>query len=147
MSRETYAFLADIVAVAHILYAATIVLGLLLVLIASMTKWEWVRNRWFRGIHLLMIAIVVAEAWLGITCPLTIWEHHLRRAARQSFDGGSLASQVIHQLLFFDAPWWVFTACYTACGLMILCSLVLVPPNWRGQGKRITLQTDSAVTH
>ena len=135
MDKELYALQADLVAIAHILYAATIVFGLIFVLIGYLAKWQWVKNRWLRGIHLLMIAVVVAEAWLGIVCPLTTLEKYLRRKAGQPFDGDSVIAQVIHQLLFFDAPWWVFTACYTVCGVLILSTLVLVPPNWSGQKK------------
>lgn len=131
MNNKIYGFLADFIAVAHIAYAGTIVLGLVLILIGYFTRWQWVRNPWLRGIHLAMILIVVAEAWAGVTCPLTIWEDQLRTLAGQSFDGESGIAQAIHFLLFFDAPWWVFTACYTICGTMIVLSLVLVPPHWR----------------
>jgi len=130
MNEQTYGILADLVAILHIAYAGAIVIGLLLILIGYFRQWAWVRNRWFRAIHLIMIAIVVYEAWAGITCPLTVWEKNLRSLANQPFDGHGVLAKTIHQLLFFDASWWVFTAAYSACGLMIILSIFLVPPQW-----------------
>lgn len=130
MNEQTYGIFADLVALLHIAYAGAIVVGLLLILIGYFREWAWVRNRWFRATHLIMIAIVVYEAWTGIKCPLTVWERNLRTLAKQPFDGDGFLAKTIHQLLFFDAPWWVFTAAYTLCGLMIFASLLLVPPRW-----------------
>lgn len=130
MSAETARLLADVVAVAHLAYAGFIVLALLLILVGYLRRWRWVSNRWFRGIHLVMIAIVVAEAWLGIICPLTTLEAHLRDNAGQSFDDTPVAV-FVHGFLFYEAPWWVFTACYTLCGALIVASMGLVPIQWR----------------
>jgi len=127
MSPEDWSTRADHVAIAHLAYAGFIVLALIAILIGYLRKWKWVRHFWFRAIHLLMIGIVVAEAWLGITCPLTTWEISLRDRAGQGFDGTPIA-QFVHSFLFYDASWWVFTMCYTACGLLIVSTLVLVPP-------------------
>lgn len=130
MSTTLYGTLADLVALLHILYAGSIVVGLFLILIGGARGWKWVRKPWLRSLHLAMIAIVVAEAWLGIVCPLTVWEENLRVLAEQPFDGNSVVGRAIHYLLFFDAPWWVFTACYTACGALVLGSLLLEPPHF-----------------
>lgn len=129
MTQTDYSFWADFVAVAHLAYAGFIVVALAIILFGYLLKWQWVRNPWFRTIHLIMIGIVVAEAWLGITCPLTTWEISLRRQAGTSFDGTPTA-QFVHGFLFYDAPWWVFTACYSACGALIFLTLFLVPPKW-----------------
>lgn len=129
MSQADYSFWADFVAVAHLAYAGFIVVALVVILFGYLKKWQWVRNRWFRTIHLVMIGIVVAEAWLGITCPLTTWEISLRRQAGTGFDGTAVG-QFVHGFLFYDAPWWVFTASYTACGALIVVTLLLVPPKW-----------------
>jgi hypothetical protein len=130
MSARLATSLADVVAVVHLAYAGFIMLALLLVLMGYLFHWQWVKNRWFRGIHLGMIAIVVAEAWPGIICPLTTFEAELRLQAGQDFDATRVA-QFVHGFLFYDAPWWVFTACYTFCGAMIVTSLRLVPVAWK----------------
>ena len=76
-----YGILADLVVVAHFAYVLFVILGLLAVLIGRFLGWNWTRKFWFRAVHLAMIAIVVAEAWMGITCPLTNWENSLRALA------------------------------------------------------------------
>ena len=70
--------LADIVLVLHFAVVLFVVGGLVLILAGNLIGWRWVNSRWFRLLHLAAIAIVVAEAWLGITCPLTTLEIWLR---------------------------------------------------------------------
>jgi hypothetical protein len=123
-----YRIFADIVVVLHAAYVLFVILGLLAVLAGWLLKWRWIRNVWFRGIHLAMILIVVVEAWFGITCPFTTWEKELRRLAGQASYQGDFLANFVHEMLFFDAPPWVFTVCYTAFGLLILASFLLAPP-------------------
>ena len=66
--------LADLIVVFHATYVSFVVFGLVAILIGSSYGGDWVRNFWFRAIHLAMIGIVVLEALFGITCPLTVWE-------------------------------------------------------------------------
>ena len=47
-------------------------------------RWSWVRNFWFRAIHLLLIGIVVVESLCSINCPLTDWENRLREASGEA---------------------------------------------------------------
>jgi hypothetical protein len=125
------AWLADVVLIFHIAYVAIVVFGLIAIWLGWLRGRTWVRNPWIRGGHLAMIAVVVAESWLGITCPLTTWEWHLRVAAGQSrYDAGPIAAW-LHPLLFFDVEWGIFTACYTAFGLLVLLSFVVIPPRFR----------------
>ena len=35
----------------------------------------------------------------------------------------------LHNLIFIDAPSWVFTLCYTVFGLLVLGTLILAPPH------------------
>ena len=123
-----YRILADILVVLHAAYVLFVILGLIAVLVGWLRKWRWIHNIWFRGIHLAMILVVVLEAWFGITCPLTTWEKDLRRLAGQSAYEGDFLANFVHEMLFFDAPQWVFTACYTGFGLLILATLLLAPP-------------------
>jgi hypothetical protein len=64
--------LADVLLVVHFLIAAFILGGLLLVWLGAALGWRWVRNPWFRYLHVAAIAFVAAEAVLGIACPLTV---------------------------------------------------------------------------
>ncbi len=128
---QYYQHLADLVVTIHFGYVAFVVVGLLLTILGAVCGWRWIRNRWFRGLHLLAILVVVAEAWLGIECPLTTWENQLRSAAGSSTYSSGFIAQWLHDCMFFDAPPWVFTLGYTAFGLAVIATWWLVPPKWR----------------
>lgn len=117
--------LADLILVLHFFIAGFIVLGLILVWAGALAGWRWVRNPWFRYLHLAAIAFVAAEALLGAACPLTAWEDLLRGGARpESFVGRWVA-----RLLYFNAPEWVFVLLYTAWATAAFATLCLVPPS------------------
>ncbi len=120
--------IADLIVLIHFAWVAFIVFGLAVVLLGIAFRWNWVRNIWFRGIHLVMILIVVGESLAGIPCPLTVWEHDLRvRAGQTTFDGDFIAHW-IHRLMFFRAEPWVFTVAYVTFGLVVLATFLLAPP-------------------
>jgi hypothetical protein len=125
-----YGILADLVVIAHFAYVLFVVFGLLAVLIGRILKWNWTRRFWFRVIHLAMIAIVVAEAWLGIICPLTTWENSLRKLAGKATYEGDFIGRWAHELVFLDIPQSNLTPFYTVFGLLVLLSFVLSPPQW-----------------
>jgi len=126
-----YRLAADAVLVFHVSYVAFVLVGFVLTVVGILARWNWVRNPWFRGLHLAAILLVVAESLLGIICPLTIWESQLRQLAGQSAYRGDFIAQWLHDLLFFDAEPWVFTVCYTLFGLAVLATFVLAPPRLR----------------
>ena len=120
--------MADVLLVVHFLIAAFIVLGLAAVWLGAALGWRWVRNPWFRYLHLGAIVFVAAEAVFGVACPLTVWEDLLRGG--RSMDGGaeSFVARWLRALLFYQAPEWVFTAAYLAWATATLVTLRLVPP-------------------
>lgn len=126
-----YGFLADAVVLIHVAYVSFVLFGLPIIWIGLWRKWDWVRNLWFRALHLLAIVIVALEASLGWECPLTTWERDLRTAAGQSVDEASFMGRLFHNLLFYDAPPRVFTICYIAFALLVLTTLLMWPPRWR----------------
>lgn len=127
----TYRIAADAVVVLHAAYALFVVLALLAICIGIARKAAWVRNLKFRLIHLAMILFVVAESWLGITCPLTVLEKRLRQLAGQETYTGDFLANAVHDLLFFEFEPWVFTVVYTVFGLLVAATFVLAPPRWR----------------
>jgi hypothetical protein len=119
--------IADLIVVVHFAIVLFIVGGLAAVWMGAALGWAWVRNPWFRYLHLTAIGYVALEALLGIACPLTVWEDLLRGGARpDSFVGRS-----VRRLLFYDAPEWVFTTAYVAWALATLATLRFVPPRRR----------------
>ena len=128
---------ADLVLAVHFSYVAFVVVGLVLVWIGYFRDWAFVRNLWFRGAHLLAMAIVVLESVFGIECPLTTWEHAFRRGAGE---GGayeqSFMEHWLHRLMFFELPPSTFTFIYVAFFLAVVASFVWVPPRWPRRRRR-----------
>ena len=87
---------------------------------------------WFRIAHLAAIGFVVVQAWWGAMCPLTIWENQLRASASQTTYPGDFIPYWIGQLLYYDAPAWVFTLGYTLFAALVVVTLILAPPRWPG---------------
>lgn len=130
--------LADLLLLAHALFAAFVVFTLPLVAIGGWRGWGWVRNPWLRGLHLAAIAVVAIQAWAGVACPLTVWEDQLRLGAGGAPYGprGFVATWV-HELLFYTAEPWVFTAAYTLFGAAVIAAWLAWPPRLsRGRGAR-----------
>ena len=119
--------LADALLVVHFLIAAFIAGSLILVWIGALAGWSWVRNPWFRYLHLAAIAFVALEALAGVMCPLTVWEDALRGGARPD----SFIGRWVARLLYYNAPEWVFTAAYCAWAAASLLTLKFVPPRRR----------------
>lgn len=116
--------LADALLVVHFLVAAFIAAGLIAVWLGAALGWRWIRNPWFRYLHLGAIGFVAAEAVLGVACPLTVWEDLLRGGLRPE----SFVARWVHALLYYRAPEWVFTAAYVGWTAATLLTLWLVPP-------------------
>ncbi|MEM8984161.1 MAG: DUF2784 domain-containing protein [Pseudomonadota bacterium] len=123
-----YAIAADIVLSVHVSIVVFIVIGLALIVIGWVCAWRWVRNPWFRLTHLACIGVVVVQSWFGIVCPLTTLEMHLRRLAGEATYAGSFIGYWLHNLLFFEAPSWVFIVVYTLFGSLVVATWIWVRP-------------------
>jgi hypothetical protein len=131
MSPIVYRLLADLIVAVHFAYVAFVIVALAVIVVGIALRWSWVRNFWFRAIHLLMIGVVVFEALGKIECPLTGWEYNLRELAGETPEAGTFIGRWAHRLLFYrDVPEWVFTICYCTFGLAVLCVWLLAPPHW-----------------
>ena len=127
-------FVADLVLVLHFAYVMFVGGGLLAIWVGYALRWQWVRNLWFRVLHFAAIAIVAAEALVGVMCPLTILEDALR-PGREA--GGSFLQRWLHAVMFWDWPLWVFTALYLAFTAVVAATFLLLPPRPR----RLRLRT------
>ena len=115
--------IADAVLIVHALFVLFVVGGFALILLGA-RRWAWVRNRAFRILHVAAIALVTAEALLGITCPLTVWEDVLRGGS----PGRSFIGRWVARLLYYDFPEWVFATAYFAFALAVLWAWRAIPP-------------------
>ena len=125
-----YRILADLVVVVHGSYVAFVVFGQVAVLYGIALGRSWVRNFYFRWLHLLAIAIVVLQSWIGMTCPLTDLENYLRVQAGETGYPGDFIGYWAHELLFYQAPPSVFMVGYSVFGALVLGSFLLAPPRW-----------------
>ena len=159
-----YIFLANAIVFIHVLYVGFVVIAVPVILLGWLLKWKWVRNFWFRLIHLLMMAVVVVETGFGVTCPLTTWESDLRIAGGQfkicyNEDGtemrnefgqrvlditeeyrGDFFGRMLQRILFFqpdDVSPTVLNMFYYGFGAMILATFILVPPRWPWRMKTV----------
>jgi hypothetical protein len=133
-----YQALADGVLVLHAGIVMFVVGGLLLVLLGGARKWVWVRNFWFRVLHLAAIAYVALQSWLDVVCPMTTLEMWLRGRAGQIVYQGDFIAYWLRRLLFYQAPPWVFIAVYSAFALLVVLSWVLIPPASPSRSRRRT---------
>jgi hypothetical protein len=127
-SNGLYAFAADALLITHVLFVVFIVPGLILIFIGRFLCWRWVRNPWFRIMHLLGIGVVVVQSWFGAICPLTTWEMALRSREGETVYQGSFITHWLQELLYYQAPPWVFVVCYTVFGGLVLSSWFFVRP-------------------
>ena len=125
---------ADAILVLHFATVLFVVGGLVLIIVGNLFGWRWVNALWFRLVHLAAIAIVVAEAWLGITCPLTTLEMWLRAQSGAGIAANYSESFIGHwlqRLLFYSAPAWVFVLAYTVFGALVVAVWFRFPPTFK----------------
>ena len=102
---------------------------LILVFAGRAAGWSWVRNPWFRVLHVAAIAVVVIQSWLNVICPLTTFEMSLRSRAGAATYAGSFIAHWLETVLYYQAPAWVFMVCYTAFGALVVASWYWVRPH------------------
>lgn len=124
--------LGDAVLVVHVSIAVFVVAGLPLVVVGNLRRWRWVNRIWLRSAHLAAIVVVAAESWFGQICPLTTLEMYLRsRAGTPGYTGGFI-EHWFQNLLYYQAPPWVFVLVYTVFGVLVAATWWVFPPRLRG---------------
>jgi hypothetical protein len=131
--RQSYRALADAVLTLHVGIVAFVIGGLVLIVVGNLRSWRWVNGIAFRAAHLAAIAVVAVEAWLGVTCPLTMLEMWLRTKARVATYDGSFVEHWLRRVLYYDAPAWVFTLGYSLFALAVVAAWWRFPPRLRGR--------------
>lgn len=120
--------LAHAVLIVHAAIAVFVVGGLVVAVVGNIVRWRWANNLWFRLAHLVAMAIVLAESWLGFVCPLTTLEMSLRSRAGAASYRGSFIEHWLQQLLYYSAPPWMFVAAYTAFTGLVVATWWYFPP-------------------
>ena len=120
--------LADIILVVHALIVAFNVGGLAAIWIGAALKWRWIRNFWFRAIHLGAIGFVAVGSLVGMVCPLTVLEDALRQAGPTQ---SGFIQRWVGRLLYYDFPASVFTAAYVLFALIVALTFIYIKPDRR----------------
>lgn len=117
--------LADIILVIHALVVVFNVGGLAAIWIGAALDWRWIRNFWFRVIHLGSMGIVAAGSLLGMICPLTVLEDALRQAGPPQ---AGFIQRWVSRLLYYDFPASLFTTTYVLFALVVLLTFIVIKP-------------------
>ncbi|MBF0442729.1 MAG: DUF2784 domain-containing protein [Oligoflexales bacterium] len=127
--------LSDTLLVIHVLWVLFIVLMVPLVISGHFFRWRWIRSWKIRYLHLVMMLFVTVETWLGIQCPLTVWENvfRARRGAENYRD--SFVGYWLQRIIYYDFKPWVFLAAYSFFLLVIAALIFLIPPEHRKNRK------------
>ena len=131
-----YSLLADLVEGAHLAFLAFTLLGQVAILVGLALRWTWVRNPGFRIIHLGCILFVALEYIVGIQCPLTTFEVHLRQlAGEKALADASFVGRLMHELVFvfndLDPDHWAFTVGYCGFAALVAATFFFAPPRRR----------------
>jgi hypothetical protein len=115
---------ADGVALTHLAVVIFIVGALPLIWLGWILRWRWVRNFYFRVLHLAAIAFVAIQTVFGQVCPLTLWEDQLRG---QSAAGGFI-ERWVSKLLYLDLPPWAFVLLHVGYAVAVAATWFALPP-------------------
>jgi hypothetical protein len=151
-----YSFLADALVVVHGAFCAFVLFGQVFIVLVwisrlcqaaastdeepgyrlpifgRISRWGWVRNPWFRTIHLVCILVVAYEASIQFTCPLTTWENDLRELAGEPVRGTSFVGRLLNEILFSDSyDGEIIHKIHMAFGGFVLFTFLFFPPRFR----------------
>ncbi len=136
------ASLADVILVIHAMVVGFNIGALPVIWVGHLRGWHFVRNFYFRIVHLLLLGVVAAESVLGIWCPLTVWEEALRPETRHP---NGFIAYWIHRLMFYDLAAWVFTVAYLLFFLLVALTFYLVPPQLPAFRKRARVNSKPTI--
>jgi Protein of Unknown function (DUF2784) len=118
------AILALMVLATHVAIIAFNLFGMIAIPLGAWYEWQFVRIRWWRMLHIAILAIVAVQALLGRACILTLWQ--------DSLAGGSGHAPLIMRwvigLIYWPLPMWFFALLYLAVLTYTLALWFLVPP-------------------
>lgn len=127
------ALLGQLILAAHLVVIAFNVFGLVAIPLGAALGWGWVRILWWRVLHLASLAVVAAQAALGVDCFLTVWQALATGEAPEP-----LITRWVNSLIYWDLPPWVFTTAYIAVFVYVAALWWLAPPRWSRRGEAAT---------
>lgn len=123
-----YLLAADAILFLHVFVVVFNILGLVLIFLGYILKWSWIRNPWFRVVHIAIIGVVIIQSWVGVACPFTSLEMVLRSKAGVEVYSGTFISHWLESILYYQAAPWVFVVIYSVFGALVIASWFMVRP-------------------
>ena len=128
--KTLYLVLADAILIVHAAVVLFNVVSLPLIWIGHFRRWRFVRNFYFRALHLGLMGVVALQALANEICPLTTWEYELRLKAGESAEAPpGFIAHWIQRVLYHDADPRVFTAAYVGFFVLVLATAFWVKPD------------------
>ena len=117
---------ADLVLIIHFCIVFFLSFGLVVLPIGYLKNYNWTRNTKMRVAHMFLMGFITLEAFLGITCPLTIIENILRQIEYQQ----SFVSYWVSRFIYWDLPSYFFVSLYFFCLIWTLVFWKVHSPNY-----------------
>jgi hypothetical protein len=108
----------------HVAIIAFNLFGLIAIPLGAWRCWRFVRIRWWRVLHVAVLAIVAIQALFGRACFLTIWQDALAGNAASA----PFIMRWINRLIYWPLPIWFFAGLYIAVFAYTVALWFLVPP-------------------
>lgn len=118
---------SEIVLLSHFCIFLFMILSFFLIPIGYYQKWKWVKNKYYRLIHLILMGIILIETILGFMCPLTILENFLRN----DIETNNKITQIIHQIMYWDLPSYQFIILYLLSLLYLIFLWCFFKPDFK----------------
>ena len=118
---------SEIVLLFHFCIFLFMILSFFLIPIGYYQKWTWVKNKYYRSIHLVLMGIIFMETILGFMCPLTILENFLRNDTEIN----NKITHIIHQIMYWDLPSYQFIILYLLSLLYLIFLWCFFKPDFK----------------
>ena len=118
---------SEIVLLFHFCIFLFIILSFFFIPLGYYQKWKWVKNKYYRLIHLILMGIIFIETILGFMCPLPILENFLRN----NIEINNKITQIIHQIMYWDLPTYQFIILYLLSLLYLIFLWIFFKPDFK----------------
>ena len=118
---------SEIVLLFHFCIFLFIILSFFLIPLGYQQKWEWVKNKYYRLIHIILMGVIFVETALGFMCPLTVLEHFLRNDTKIN----NKFTEIIHEIMYWDLSSYQFIILYLFSFLYLVILWFFFKPDFK----------------
>ena len=118
---------SEIVLFFHFIVFLFITVSFFLIPFGYFQKWKWVKNKYYRLTHLVLMGVILIETILGFMCPLTILENFLRN----NIEVDNNLTQIIHQIMYWNLPNYQFIILYILSFSYLIFLWFFFKPNFK----------------